>query len=690
MARDAYRTLAAALAGVYATLGGLWIFYSDAFVARLSHDITELTHFQTWKGLGYVLVSTLLVYALIRHAQRQAVRERQRLDMALEALRASEGRLRFALQGSNDGLWDWNLDNGGVYYSPAWQAMLGLAPDECVAHIETWKNLIHPDDLARFDDAVHTLVVGWQDRSEVELRLRHKDGRYRDILSRVFAVAGPDGRCRRLVGTTVDITERNAVARALREAQRVARIGSYDYDIPADRWTSSEALDDIFGIDARFERSSAGWGQLVHPSVREDTLAYLSDCIARRRRFDCKYPILRASDGTERWVHGLGEITYDESGRPQRMVGTIQDITEQKLAADALQATEARWQFAVEGTDLGLWDWDVQTGRVFYSPRWKTMLGYGIEEIGSSPQEWVQRVHPEDFEMVMGEIQRHMAGECEFYQSEHRLRAKDGSYRWILDRGKIVERALDGEPARMIGTHLDITERKLMEAALRDSERELKLAQAVSRTGSWKLDLTTNELKWSDETYRLFGLPTGSPVNLDLFLSLVHPDDRTAVQSAWEAALQLAVHGHAEYSVEHRILVDGETRWVCERAELLAEPGAPPRYVLGTVQEITEMREARLALQTHRDQLEALVAARTAQLEAAESQLRSILECSADGICEVDAEGRFKFVNSAACAMLGYTPEALIGQDVHQITCHTHADGTPFPRAACPIVNALR
>lgn len=131
-----------------------------------------------------------------------------------------------------------------------------------------------------------------------------------------------------------------------------------------------------------------------------------------------------------------------------------------------LQESEERWQYALEGAGDGVWDWDVRTNAVFFSPRWKGMLGFEDHEIGNDFAEWDMRLHPDDREYAHAEIQNYLSGRTSVYHIEHRLLCKDGSWKWILARGKIVARDAQGKPLRLIGTHTDITVRKEMEMAL--------------------------------------------------------------------------------------------------------------------------------------------------------------------------------------------------------------------------------
>ena len=163
------------------------------------------------------------------------------------------------------------------------------------------------------------------------------------------------------------------------------------------------------------------------------------------------------------------------------------EVGQRKRTEAALRESEERWNFALEGSRDGVWDWDVKTNEVFFSRRWKTMLGFEEHELANRFDEWVVRVHPDDLDRTLDAIQRHLRGETVAYQVEHRVQAKDGSYRWILARGHVVTRDKTGAPTRMVGTHTDVTESKEthqkyqeeLEATVR--LRTAELAQAEHR-----------------------------------------------------------------------------------------------------------------------------------------------------------------------------------------------------------------
>ena len=158
----------------------------------------------------------------------------------------------------------------------------------------------------------------------------------------------------------------------------------------------------------------------------------------------------------------------------------IAGIVQRRRAEDALSRSEERFDLAVRGTDAGIWDWNLLTDEVYFSPRWKSMLGYEDHEIGNHFLEWKRRLHPDDRERALTYLQDYLQGRSPDYELEHRLQHQDGNYRWILARGAVV-RDQSGKPYRMVGSHLDITDRKRAEQLIRKREIELTAAQSIQQ-----------------------------------------------------------------------------------------------------------------------------------------------------------------------------------------------------------------
>ncbi|HEX5363197.1 MAG TPA: PhnD/SsuA/transferrin family substrate-binding protein, partial [Gallionella sp.] len=164
----------------------------------------------------------------------------------------------------------------------------------------------------------------------------------------------------------------------------------------------------------------------------------------------------------------------------RRLDAEHRTVLEQK---QQLQESEYRWKFALEGSGDGLWDWNLTDNTVFYSRRWKEMLGYREDEIGDSLGEWDKRVHPDDKTATLQTLQAHLDGKSPMYVSEHRVHSKDGDWKWILDRGVVVSRDKDGKPLRMIGTHTDVTDRHQME----EQVRQLALYDSLTKLPNRRL-----------------------------------------------------------------------------------------------------------------------------------------------------------------------------------------------------------
>ena len=177
--------------------------------------------------------------------------------------------------------------------------------------------------------------------------------------------------------------------------------------------------------------------------------------------------INRRKNGETYWEEAHIAPVKDSAGVTTQYVAIKLDITERNQMRQALEESEFRWKFAIEGAGDGVWDWDIETDEVIYSKRWKEMLGYAETDILPLNDEWATRIYPDDQSYVAKNMQDYLQGKTENYVVEYRLKCKDDSYKWILGRGMVVSRGKDGQPLRMIGTHTDITTRKAAEEEIK-------------------------------------------------------------------------------------------------------------------------------------------------------------------------------------------------------------------------------
>ena len=227
----------------------------------------------------------------------------------------------------------------------------------------------------------------------------------------------------------------------------------------------------------------------VHPDYRELAAQRIATTLATGEAAPLIEEKLLRADGSIFDV----EVTTArlDYGRQLALQTLVRDITARKQAEAALRQSEARWQFALEGAGDGVWDWNLQTNRVYFSRQWKTMLGYAPHEIENELNAWLNRIHPEDAVRCQQDLDAYLSGAAPAYRSEYRLLCQDGTYKWILDQGKVIQWAADGKPFRMIGTHHDIDERKRAEEVLRASEEQYRFITESISDVIWTLDIET-------------------------------------------------------------------------------------------------------------------------------------------------------------------------------------------------------
>ena len=280
----------------------------------------------------------------------------------------------------------------------------------------------------------------------------------------------------------------------------------------------------------------------------------------------------RTKEGTilDVWVN---VVLVDLGGVPH-MMALFRDITDQKRTEREIDRVQALAR-------IGTLEWDIVKDEMSGSDESSRIFGISLDD-KPSVQALLASVVEDDRERVTQEL--YTAVKEGTYNAMCRIAVGDGTIRWVETNAEFIYDE-NGNPVKGIGIVQDLTERVLAEEALRRKDADLNAAQALAHIGSWRLVVGCDVLEWSEETYRIFGVSKGSPLNYAVFLSAIHPDDREKVDYAWRAALQ-----GAPYEIEHRIVVDGEIKWVRENAQLEADRNGNLIAGVGTVQLITERK----------------------------------------------------------------------------------------------------
>lgn len=349
---------------------------------------------------------------------------------------------------------------------------------------------------------------------------------------------------------------------------------------------ASAALSELYGLQPAEVRNDAApiFSRILvedHEHIRETIDLSARKMTPWRDEFRVQHP----TKGL-RWIEGHS-MPQKESDGCIIWHGFLQDVTERREMESSIRESGRIYRAIGEAINYGIWICDSDGANLYASESFLNLVGLTQEQCSSFG--WGDVLHPDDAERTISAWK-----ECvrtgSVWDIEHRFRGGDGQWHDILARG-IAVRNEQGEITHWAGINLDISGRKQAEKLLRDSEADLRRAQMVAQTGSWRLDVQRNELIWSDENHRIFGIPKGNPLTYETFLSTVHPLDMEFVTKSWLSALQ-----GKPYDIEHRIVVGSETKWVRERAELDFHEDGTLRGGFGSTQDITERKRTEAAL----------------------------------------------------------------------------------------------
>ncbi len=368
------------------------------------------------------------------------------------------------------------------YVNPAWRRVLGYNESDLLA--QRFHEFIHPDDHPRTDEAVSKLMAG-QKTQGFEMRWLHKNGSIRTI----SWSATPMVNRQLFYCIGRDITDRIKAEQSLQESEKRLRgifeqaaVGMALVETGSGRVRSlNQRYCHIVGYTEE-EMTSKSFQEITHP----DDLQKGLDCMARMligeiREFSLEKRYLRP-DGSTVWVNLTVSPLWREGEEPTEHIAVVEDITKRKRAEEELKESEHRYALVVDGLNDGLVDWNITANTVYYSQKWKEMLGFADHEIGDSHKIWEERFHTEEAELVWSAIQEYLRGETTELTLEHRLRHQDGTFRWFLARG-ICVRDREQNPERLVVSHSDITAQVRMRRERERLQEQLQQSQKLEAVG---------------------------------------------------------------------------------------------------------------------------------------------------------------------------------------------------------------
>jgi len=444
---------------------------ADALIKAMEtrgHDVAEIDQVAADGHVIRVELNRRVIEYEGRPAVLTVARDLTERRRAEEALRENERRLALALKVAQLGVWEIDVANGVVHWSPECHSIFGV--EDFDGTLDSVMALIHPEDLGRLRSAVQASLTDRAPAIDSEYRVVRPTGEIIWVSERMAVSYDASGKPKRLVGVIQDVTARRAGERARTLYQSLARF-SRDmilYVRMADGRiveANSAAVaaygyshDELLALTIFDLRPAEKGGEIVSQMQEAWEKGLLFETL-HKRKDGSTFPVEVSSRGVE--IDGAPLV-----------ISVIRDISERRHAEELLRTSERRLSVAISATADAIWEWNLQTGETYYSPRWYEMLGYGDRELPMSVETWRTLCHPDDLQPTMNRVQATATGpDAGGYSVEFRMRHKDGSWLWVLGRGNVVERDSMGKAVQLAGTNTDITAHRNLEDQLRHAQK---------------------------------------------------------------------------------------------------------------------------------------------------------------------------------------------------------------------------
>ncbi|MHB8773217.1 MAG: response regulator [Syntrophales bacterium] len=644
-----------------------------------------------------------------------------RIGERTEQLHRLNERYTAAIESAGLGVWEWDVRRGILIWDDSMFRLYAIGGNEFTGAYDDWMKRIHPGDAPRVHEEIQQTLRG-EKAFDTQFRIIRPTGEVRHIKAYALIACDADGTPLRLTGISYDITARvkleelvharmelldfaathslgELIQKTLDKVEELVSspVSFYHFVEPDQKtlslqgWSTRTMAEfcTAGGKGSHYPVEQAGvWVDCVHqrkPVIHNDYLA-----LPHRKGLppghppvirELVVPIMRSDRIVA--ILGVGNKPSDYTSDDAEIVAYLADvaweITERKRADESLNEERRRLAGIIKGTNVGTWEWNVQTGETVFNERWAEIIGYTLAELSPlSIDTWIRHSHPEDLKAASALLERHFAGALDYYECECRMRHKDGQWVWILDRGRVTSWTTDGKPLLMSGTHQDITARKQGEEKLRESEERHRLLFDQSRDAM----MTVAPPDWRFTSGNQAAVEMFGAGDAAAFAGLApwdlsperQPDGRPSAETAQEMIAAALREGISVFDWTHRRLNGEDFPATVLLSRVIA---GDETFLQATVRDVSELRQAQESLQTERDNLAALFAS------------------SPIGMLLLDGDLTIIDANAAVAAMIGRPAEEIIrrrgGSGLGCIHSTDHPQGCGFAPACplCPLRQAL-
>lgn len=562
-----------------------------------------------------------------------------------------------------DGFWYLNIESpsNGWINTKFW-ATLGYKATDIPLDLATWETIIFPDDLKELTENFLQLQHHQTHNQPYDqvIRFKHKNDSTVWLHCRAIAIENDKTKDIKILCTYIDITEQKRKEEFLERCNTAAMIGYWELDLQTQKLYWSKTTKSIHEVDDDCEPDlTTAIDYYKDGESREKIIEAIDNAIKNGENYDLTLQIITANNNLK-WVRSIGKVEFLD-GKCVRLFGTFQDINTETLAKEEIIKEKQKLQSVIEGTNVGTWEWNVQTGETVYNERWAEIIGYTLEELAPiSHETWENLVHPEDLKISNQKILDCFEKKIEFFRCECRMKHKDGHWVWIHDKGKVVTWTSDGQPLMMYGTHSDISEQK--QIVERNKVFIEHTPTAIAMFDNNLKYLAVSE-KWRAD-YRLEGINLIGKTHYEIFPEI--GDD-------WKNIHQECLHGKSIKRNEDKFVrIDGTVQWLKWEIKPWYNDNNTIGGLLMYTDDITEQKKIEQSL-----------------LEK-HTLLETILESIDVGIVACDQNGALTLFNSTTKRWHGLPLDDVHPSEFSKYYGLYDLDGNPLLTEDIPLIRTLR